>query len=570
MPTHSDQPAILPSRQRETTDRAANMPPELPEANLFSGDTILCAASAREDLGWLRDRATALGAFTGSASARELARLANQEAPVLRGSDTDEARPGLVDYHPAYHELLAHTYRTETHALPWISDAPQAQTARSILFYLWNELENGIVGCANLMSYAAVPLLRSDAAIGERWLPGVLSSQYDSRPLPPADKSGLTVAMAMTEQQSGSDVRANTTRALPTGAEREYLLTGRKHFLSAPMSDLILMTAQTTEGVSLFVVPRVRPDGTRNHVDLQRLKDKLGNRSNATAEAELQDALGYRIGEPGQGVRSFIQHMTHYIRMGLATGSAGIMRQAFNQALHFGRHRSAFGKPVAEHAQMANVLADLAIESEAALLLGLRVARATDAADHNQREAALNRILVPVAKYWNCRRAGAVTLEAMECHGGAGYVDDHPIGRLYREAPLNSIWEGTSAMMGLDMLRALDRSSACREALFVELDVARGADRAFDQYVGALASELDQAAADPLPHARRLMTMIALAVQGSLLLRQSEATVSDGFCASRLGGRYAHELGTLAMAGAPLQTIIDRAAIGEGARPHST
>lgn len=537
------------------------MPGALPELNLFEADGVLARACERENIGWVRERASAVGRLAGSAHHRELARLANESKPILRTHDPFGRRIDFVEFHPAYHELASDIWRSETHALAWLDPGERPQTARTVLFYLWNQLEQGLVGCANLMSFAIVPLLRSDPAVGAQWLPKVLAAGYDARPIHADDKPALTVAMAMTEKQGGSDVKANETRAVPTGDGREYLLSGHKFFVSAPMGDLLLLTAQTDAGVTLFVAPRILSNGERNRIHIQRLKHKLGNASNASAEVELSDAVAYRIGEDGQGTRQFIKFMTHYIRMGLAAGSAGLMRQALTLALHHASHRRAFGQTLRVLPQMRNALADLALESEAALLLALRSARATDDADHQEAEALLNRILVPVAKFWNCRRAGPVTLEAMECHGGMGYVEEQTIARLYREAPLNSIWEGTSAMMGLDMIRAFRTQPETRDALLAELRLAAGADRHFD----ASLSRLDRALAGDADlmesQARWLLSLIAQVTQGSLLLRHAPGEVADTFCASRLGGDWGHELGTLRAADQSLTRIVDRAAL---------
>jgi putative acyl-CoA dehydrogenase len=327
------------------------------------------------------------------------------------------------------------------------------------------------------------------------------------------------------------------------------------------MGDILLLTAQTDAGVTLFIAPRMLPSGERNNIHIQRLKNKLGNESNASSEVELNGALAYRIGEEGRGIRQFIKFMTHYIRMGLATGSAGIMRQALTLSLHHTSTRKAFGETIRDLPQMNNALADLAIESEAAFLLGLRSAKATDESHHSEPEQLLNRVLVPVAKYWNCRRANAVTLEAMECHGGMGYVEEQSIARFYREAPLNSIWEGTSAMMGLDMIRAFDAFPETRDVLLDEIKLAKGADRHLDAYAARLENDLSGPTSEMEPHARRLMTMIAQAVQGSLLIRQSTQEVADTFCSSRLGGEWGHELGTLRQDLNSLRKIVDRSAI---------
>ena len=546
----------------QQVQEVGNLPPELPEQNLFLGDEVLTSACERESVQWVYERAAAVGEIAGSRHFRELARLANEHKPSLKSHDRFGRRVDFVEFHPAYHELSAATYASEVHSLAWTSRESNPHTARTILFYLWNQLENGIVGCANLMSFAIVPLLQSDPDIGDRWLSKILGSDYDPRVVSTGEKSTITVAMAMTEKQGGSDLQTNITRAVPTGNDREYVLVGHKFFVSAPMGDILLLTAKTDNGVTLFIAPRTLANGEQNNIQIERLKNKLGNESNASSEVELREAIAYRIGEDGHGIRQFIKFMTHYIRMGLSTGSAGIMRHALTLALHHTGNRSAFGQRIQTLPQMSNTLADLAIESEAAFLLGLRAARATDNSATSESEQLLNRILVPIAKYWNCRRASAFTLEAMECHGGMGYVEEQTIARLYREAPLNSIWEGTSAMMGLDMIRAFHSVPGTRDALFEEIKQAAGADRNFDIYIGKLERELDKASTAMEPQARRLMSMIAQALQGSLLLRQSITDVADTFCASRLGGEWAYEFGTLQQAAAPLKRIVDRAAIG--------
>lgn len=549
------------SAATSTTHTVENVVPELPDQNLYRGDQVLLDAVKREEIDWITDRATTVGEMTGSYKYRELARLANTEKPILRTHDRVGNRIDHVDFHPSYHEIAAATYSTEVHSLPWTVNEKRPQTARNVLYYMWNQVENGIVSCGNGMTWSIVPVLQSDPDIGKRWLSKIISTEYDPRLVPASEKSSITAAMAMTEKQGGSDLRTNSTRAVPTGNEREYLLTGHKYFVSAPMNDIILVTAQTEKGLTLFIAPRVLDNGDLNNISILRLKDKLGNISNASSEMELNGAVAYRIGEEGRGVRQFVKHMTHYIRMALSTGSAGIMRSALTQALHHTTHRKAFGATVRHQPMMQNTLADLAIESEAALLLGMRVARAVDDTPSVESENALNRILIPIAKYWNCRRTSSVTLEAMECHGGLGYIEEQPVSMLYREAPLNSVWEGTSAMMGLDVMRALEHTPDAKDALMDEIKLAQGADRHFDNHVKRLEVELVNCASDFEPHARRVMTMIAQAVQASLLIRQSIPGVADAFCASRLGGEWAHEFGTLKQTGVSLRTIVDRAVI---------
>lgn len=536
-----------------------NMPSELPEWNLYDDDEILKEAIRHHEADWAEDKLSACGATAGSSRIRELARLANEHTPVLKTHNRIGQRIDFVEYHPAYHELMSAAWKNEVHSLAWTSNEKRPQVARAALSYMFNQAETGVM-CPNVMTYAIVPLLRSDPTVGNQWIDKILSNEYDPRPVPSDQKVAITTAMSMTEKQGGSDLRANTSRAMPTGNDREYLLNGHKFFCSAPMGDIVLLTAQTEAGVTLFVAPRTLPDGTRNSIRVQRLKEKLGNRSNASSEIEFDNAIAYRIGEEGHGIRAFIKNMTHYIRMDFAAASAGMMRQAVNLAIHHTSGRSAFGSAIRDLPQMRNTLADLAIEAEAAMLLGLRVARAADDAQVAEAEQHLNRILVPIAKFWNCRRLSSVTLEALECHGGMGFVEEQPIARLYREAPLNSIWEGTSAVMGLDVMRAM-KTEGTFVALMDEINQAKGADGHFDAYVDSLQADLAQNAEMFEPHARRLMTRIALAMQASLLLRQSIPEVADAFCASRLGGAWAHEYGTLNHGDSGLKSIVDRAAL---------
>lgn len=543
-----------------TTHDIDNMPSEIPERNLYDDDKILKAAIHQNDAGWADEKLSRCGAVTGSTRIRDLARLANENTPVLKTHNRIGQRIDFVEYHPAYHELMAAAWKSEVHSLSWTTNEKRPQVARAALSYMWNQTENGVM-CPNTMSYAIVPLLRSDPAVGNQWLDKILAPDYDPRPTPGNEKTAITTAMSMTEKQGGSDLRANSSRAVPTGNDREYLLTGHKFFCSAPMGDIVLLTAQTDRGVTLFVAPRTLPDGTRNSIRVQRLKDKLGNRSNASSEIEFDNAIAYRIGEDGHGIRTFIKNMTHYIRMDFAIAAAGMMRQALNLAIHHTSNRKAFGTTIREQPMMRNTLADLAIEAEAAMLLGLRVARSVDDAQISDAERHLNRILVPIGKYWNCRRVSGVTLEALECHGGMGFVEEQPIARFYREAPLNSIWEGTSAVMGLDVMRAM-KTEGTFEALMNEINQAKGADRHFDAYVAGLEADLSNCAEMFEPHARRLMSRIAVAVQGSLVIRQSTADVADAFCASRLGGEWAHEYGTLKHGDAALKAIVDRVALG--------
>lgn len=539
------------------------MPIEVPDQNLYLGDEVLKSIVKQADIEWIHDHAVKTGAITGSRRMREIADIANREKPVLRTHDRIGQRIDFVDYHPAYHQLMAETYGMEAHSIAWTTDYKRPQMGRSVLYYLWNQVENGVISCPNGMSWSIIPLLKSDPDIGDRWLSKVLSTEYDPRPIYTGDKPSATVGMALTEKQGGSDVRANKTMGVPTGNFREYTLTGHKYFVSAPMSDIFLVTARTegNDGISLFIAPRILENGDRNSMHIVRLKDKLGNRSNASAEVEFDNALAYRIGEEGKGIGHFIKYMTHYIRMALSLGSAGIMRTSVIEAIHHTSHRKAFGHTIRDLSLMRNTLADLAIESEAATLLGFRVSQSVDDAKHLESEKLMSRILVPTAKFWNCRRVSSVTLEALECHGGMGYIEDQRIARFHREAPLNSIWEGTASMMGLDVMRTMKWNPNSLDALLDEIKLAKGVNRHLDGYTQKLENELAKCTDDFEPHARRILSMMAKAMQGSLLIRQSTAEVADIFCASRLGGEWAHEYGTLQASSEVLKRIVDRAAI---------
>jgi putative acyl-CoA dehydrogenase len=535
-----------------------NMPVEQLVYDAYGTDAVLAAAIERSDASWAAEQLADLGALIGSADLQELARAANTYAPVLHTHDRYGRRLDRVAFHPAYHELMRLAYASQVHSLPWTSDRPGAQVARAALSYLWNQGENGIC-CPNVMSYSIVPLLRANPDAGREWEPGILSPDYDARHIPGHLKKGLTVAMSMTEKQGGSDLRSNETRAEPTGIRNEYVLKGHKFFCSVPMGDVILLTAQTGSGVSLFLAPRLLPDGSHNGIYIQRLKDKLGNRSNASSEIEIDGTLAYLLGEEGHGIREFIHHMTHYIRMDFAIASAGIMRRALTLACHHTRNRSAFGKRIADLPQMKNVLADLALEWEASLLLGMRMAAALDGEQHTPHDKHLLRVGVPIVKYWNCRRVNHFVLEALECHGGMGFIEEQPIARLLREAPLNSIWEGTSAMMGLDFVRAVRRSPETKEALLQEIRAGSSGNATLKHFVVDLEGELERADNDLEPHARRLMGKAAVCLQASLLYRHAPAEIADLFVAARMGRDGSNELGTLPSEGALLTRIADRA-----------
>jgi putative acyl-CoA dehydrogenase len=485
-----------------------------------------------------------LGCLAGSPETAELARQANVYSPVLRTHDRYGHRIDEVEFHPAWHQLMTTAVRHGLHATPWASDAPGAHVARAAKFYVWTQAEAGH-GCPISMTYSVVPALRHAPELAARFEPLLTSSSYEPALKVPDTKAGLLAGMAMTEKQGGSDVRANTTRAEPAG-DGSYLLTGHKWFCSAPMCDLFLVLAQTPKtpqangGLTCFLLPRVLPGGERNSMRLQRLKDKLGNRSNASAEVEYDEAVAWPVGDLGAGVRTIIE-MVSSTRLDCILGSAATIRQACREASHHASHRQVFGATLADQPAMTAVLADLALESEAATTLAIRLAGAADQAaqpDGDRSEALLLRLLLPAAKHWICKRTPAVIGEALECLGGNGFIEESVMPRLYRDAPLNSIWEGSGNVTALDLLRALSRSPESVEALQAELALAAGTDKRLDRAIRTLTSELtDLAAADQAAiqaQARRLAGLMTVVTQASLLARYAPAAVTDAFCASRL------------------------------------
>ncbi|MBJ3762709.1 acyl-CoA dehydrogenase family protein [Maribius pontilimi] len=537
------------------THEVLNTPPHMGDQDLWVGDRALRHWVRAMGAGAHADHLAAAGRQAGLDATLDAATQANRFPPELRAFDRYGMRIDAVTFHPAWHDLMARFTAHGLHNYAWHHEGHAGHTAQAALGYLFAQPEGGAL-CPMAMTYSAVPALRAAPAIARDWLPRLLSTTYDPRDIPAPEKSGALLGMFMTEKQGGSDVRANTTRAVCDGDA--YRLTGHKFFCSAPMCDAFLTLAQTDAGPSCFLMPRWRPDGTRNALHLQRLKDKLGNRSNASAEIELQGAHGLMVGDEGRGIRTIID-MVALNRMACASASAGIMRQALVQALHHTAHRSAFQKRLIDQPLMRNVLADLAIEAEAALALALRVARALDHLD-NPAEAVLARIGPAVAKYWICKRAPGVTYEAMECHGGPGYIEDSILPRLYREAPVNSIWEGSGNIMGLDVLRALHRAPDTIDAWLDELAPARGAHPALDAAIDGLKDAL--ADRDGLEGQMRVITeRLALTMQGALLTRHGPPELADAFCASRLarppGGAY----GTLPK-GLDLDAILARARPG--------
>ena len=466
------------------THEVLNQPGSLAGYNAFSGDKALVEAVVVFGADWAGDHLTRAGSIVGSDKVQELARQANRHLPELKTHDRFGNRVDLVEFHPAYHELMGLIFATQTHSLAWTETRRGSHVARAALSYLWNQGENGIC-CPMGMTFAVIPALRNDASLYQQWAPHILKNAYDPRPLYAAEKNGVTVGMAMTEKQGGSDLRATMTTARPATSRRgsgaPYLVTGHKWFFSVPMSDLFLTLAQTEKGLSCFLATGWLPDGTRNRLKLQRLKDKCGNKSNASSEVEFYDLHATMLGEDGKGIRTIIE-MAHVTRLDFAVGSSGLMRQALVQAIHHTTHRRAFQRSLVDLPLMQNVVADLAVESEALMWLSMRLAYALDRSAHDPREALLSRICTPVAKYWACKRAPAFIAEALECHGGNGFIADHFMERLYREAPLNGIWEGTSNVICLDVLRAMQREPESLTVFLDEVRLARGADQRLDAF----------------------------------------------------------------------------------------
>jgi putative acyl-CoA dehydrogenase len=553
-----------------STHEVRNQVPPLAGYDVAEDVTLLAAAS-REGAGWAAGDLHALGRLAGSAATAEQARLANEHPPILRTHDRWGHRIDEVEFHPAWHALMGTAVGQGLHAAPWADQRPGAHVARAARFYVWTQAEPGH-GCPVSMTYAAVPALRHAPELAGRFEPLLAACRYDPGLRPPGTKDGLLAGMAMTEKQGGSDVRANTTQAEPApgAGGGAHLLTGHKWFCSAPMCDLFLTLAYARDGLTCFLLPRVLPDGQRNGLRIQRLKDKLGNRSNASAEIEFDAALAWQVGEAGRGVATIIE-MVSATRLDCVTGSAAGMRLATVAAVHHASHRQAFGKDLIAQPLMGCVLADLVLESQAATVLALRLAGAADRAGRGDAaEGALLRVALPAAKYWVCKRAPAHAAEALECLGGNGYVEESGMPRLYREAPLNSIWEGSGNVTALDVLRALTRTPDCAAALLAELDLAAGGDRGLDAAVAQLRQLLaGLETATGQAQARRLAGLIAVTMQAALLVRHDSGPVADAFCASRLGpaapGGPGAPFGTLPD-GLDLGAVLERARVTTGAR----
>ncbi|MFF0561414.1 acyl-CoA dehydrogenase family protein [Streptomyces sp. NPDC020472] len=544
-----------------STHTVTNQAPPLLGYDVFTSDRALTEAVERhlspDLLAEARDDLSLLGRATGSAQAREWGEQANEHPPRLRTHDRYGRRIDEVVFHPAWHRLLGKSVSAGlTHA--W--GRPGGHVRRAAGFLVASQTEAGH-GCPVSMTHAAVPALRAEPELAAVWEPAALSHVYERELRPVAEKPGALLGMAMTEKQGGSDVRTNTTEARPLTADGEYVLTGHKWFCSAPMSDAFLVLAQAPAGLTCFLVPRVLGDGSRNAFAIQRLKDKLGNRSNASAEVEFDGTTwARRVGEEGRGIRT-IMGMVAATRLDCVLGSAALMRQAVAQAVHHASYRSAFGGLLVEKPLMRNVLADLAVESEAATVLGMRLAAAYDAVDGDgdgaEQERAFLRIAVPAAKYWVTKRCTPMVAEALECLGGNGYVEESGMPRLLRESPLNSVWEGSGNVQALDVVRALRTEPAALDALLREVGAARGADHRLDRAIRGLLGELADLEGIEA-RARRLTERLALVLQGALLVRWAPPEVADAFCAARLGGDGGAAFGTLPHT-LDLRAVVERA-----------
>src|SRR5688572_13234873 len=542
----------------DVTHEVVNQPEPLVGYNLFEGNRGLRDALKLNAPNLASAGLAQLGALLGSAEMQEHARLANVHSPQLRSHDRFGRRIDHVEFHPSYHALMKAAMHAGLHGTPWTESGASPHVLRAAGFMLFTELEPSVL-CPISMTYAVTPALRSNAAIYADWGPKLASRDYDPALKLWRDKTGLTMGMGMTEKQGGSDVRANTTQAVADGQDgwgQRFRVTGHKWFFSAPMCDGFLILAQAPAGLTCFFLPRVLPDGSRNAVRIQRLKDKLGNKANASSEVEFHGATAWLVGDEGRGVPQILE-MGTMTRLDCALGTSGLMRQALAIALNHTSQRQAFGKTLIDQPLMRNVLADLALESEAATALAIRLARAFDHRD-DPHESAMARLLTPIAKFWICKRGSHFAQEAMECLGGNGYVEEGGQGimaRIYREMPLNSIWEGAGNIMALDLLRALRKADAAA-ALAHELAPAKGAHPALDRMVAALPARVEEMATEL--EARRLAQDVALAVQAALLYQSAPAAVFTAFCDSRLAGNWGHAFGTLG-AGTDFDNIIARA-----------
>jgi len=529
-----------------------NQPPPLESYDLLHSDTVLRDAVRREGAAWAEASLGALGATLGKAEFIALGFTANRHPPELKSFDRFGHRLDEVEFHPAWHALLGIALDAGLHSSPWAKPQPGAHVARAAGTYMLTQIESGVY-CPIAMTYGSVPTLRQSPPIAEAWLPLIFGRRYDPRFMPAREKYSALIGMGMTENQGGSDLRTNVTRAEPAG-DGTFRLHGHKWFMSAPMCDAFLVLAQSPKGLSCFLMPRWTPDGERNAVHINRLKDKLGNKSNASSEVEFHGAHAELVGEEGRGIPTIIE-MGNYTRLDCAIGSSGLMRQAVAQAVHHARHRVAFQKKLVDQPLMTNVLADLALESEAATALTMRLARAYD--EHDEASVAIRRVVTPAAKFWICKRAPFVALEAMEVLGGSGYIEESVLPRIYRETPVNSIWEGSGNVMCLDVLRAMARMPNVGDVLSRELNDA--GDARLKAFAGRLMARLSGAERNDEAQARVLVRDLVLALQASLLIKHAPAFVADAFCASRLEGEGGGAFGLLPR-GVDARAIVERAA----------
>jgi putative acyl-CoA dehydrogenase len=531
------------------THEVGNQAPDLHDYNLFTTDIALVEGVRRERAGWHEQDLIRYGAELGTPDILQLGRLANHHLPELNTHDRVGNRIDAVDFHPSWHQLLTMQRRENLHAMPWAQPQAGAHVARSAAFFLQAQVESGSL-CPITMTHAAIPLLQDEPALFATLKTQLLSRRHDARDLPLAQKHSMLVGMGMTEKQGGSDVRSNATvaRAIDgSGRGAPYALTGHKWFFSVPACDAHLVLARTEAGLCCFFVPRWRPDGSKNAILIQRLKDKLGNRSNASGEVEFQDAYGVMVGEEGRGIPTIIE-MANHTRLDCVIGSAGLMRHALVQAIHHAQHRSAFGKLLAEQPLMRNVLADLALESEAATLLMLRLAGAADAANNTANDAlqrAWRRIVTPAAKFWICKRALEFTGECMEVWGGNGYIENAPMARIFREAPVNSIWEGSGNVMCLDVLRAIGQEAQGFDLLLQALDDAAHGHDGLRALLATLRTGLAAPAQQQEAQARRLVQALVLAAQACLMRQHAPVPIAEAFIASRLDAQCGRVFGTL-------------------------
>lgn len=538
-------------------DKSFNQPPILENYNLFTSDEASKTAVEANNGAWNNERAAYFGEILGSAKILELGNLANKNVPVLKTHDRFGNRLDAVEFHPSYHELMRVSVENETHSLTWTSEKSGKYAARSALAFIKQQVDEG-TSCPLTMTFAVVPSLKIEPKIADEWLPKVLSNEYDARFLPVGEKRGATFGMAMTEPQGGSDVRANITFAEKLNDAGEYKITGRKWFCSAPMSDAFLVLAQTEKGLSCFLMPRFTPDGAVNKLYFQRLKDKLGNKSNASAEVEFHAAYAQIIGEEGRGVAN-IMEMVRHTRLDCAVGSAGTLRRALVEIIHHCAHRKAFGKLLIEQPLMTNLLADLALESEAATALGFRLARGFDESESDESAKLLTRAATAIGKFWNCKRAVFAVGEALEVLGGNGYVEDSVLPRLYRDIPVNSVWEGSGNVQCLDVLRSMQKEPQAIEAVFSELDATKGANDFFDRFLLNLKDEFSNL--DNLEfRARIIVEKFALCLQAKVLLKTAPDFVAEAFCISRLSNNNCLNFGTLPV-GVKARKIIERSMV---------